>query len=606
MQGIARNFSGGSLGAGEGGDPSRDGLTSSKPKRLSRAAVTDDNDGKDLFFSSSSERILQYSQAGIATAVQELGEEDRVCYAIVSHSQETSTMGEGDVESEEEVDSRDAAPVREPIHRSLESTETNTSVVIKPRLTLSAFRRPEHTIRLTRSDPNRRIESEYDLHAPACGVLGHGAFSTVRLAVRISDGVKVAVKSIEKHQALRSHRLRFDGEGRRGHMEEWDILRRFHDHPYVITLLDVFETDEEIQLVTEYCSGGELFDAIQKKRNRAHAMRRGQYSETQAARITSQVLRALVDLHALNIIHRDLKAENILLASDDDSGNIHIKLCDFGVARQISPDDHNAAYNSANASDGEASPLTPGHSRSFSTIGSDYYAAPELIYGSYDTAVDIYSLGVTLYILLCGFPPVFSGHNAEDVVFPMTYWKDISEDAKEFVRSMLKPDPADRVSAEQALQDKWIRSNVDVQAPELSQRVPSDPQLVAEDEQQGALDAVRNQLYKTLGRPLEESSSQASSILSPLRKRVRDYSTAPDSTPATSPRKQARRFDRRASSAFMALADLYQSVASSPSVSAIAAAAASTNNVTARGEPAADEEESEKPFAGTAVATLSF
>jgi Protein kinase domain len=338
------------------------------------------------------------------------------------------------------VDSRDAPPATTPIHAVCTAAATadrettrrgpDNSIWKQPQrvgLTLSAYRRPENTIRLTTSDPSRRLEAYYGLHgAGVSGVLGHGAFSTVRLAIRLCDGVQVAVKTIAKHEAIRSRRLRRVDEtsgtsssSRLSHyMEEWEILRRLQGHEHVVKLLDVFETTEEIQLVTEYCAGGELFDAIQKRQrwNRRHVHSSGNNnsssSEAQAATITFQILQALEKVHSLNIVHRDVKPENILLANREDEA-VHVKLCDFGVARplvpQYSPEpsqlqlqqpsehDH-SALSSVCLSDGEASPLTPGsRSRSFSTVGTDYYAAPELTYGgSYDTAVDIYSLGVTL------------------------------------------------------------------------------------------------------------------------------------------------------------------------------------------------------------------
>jgi tRNA A-37 threonylcarbamoyl transferase component Bud32 len=333
------------------------------------------------------------------------------------------------------VDSRDAPPVTTPIHGTamvplaVDSDATRRgrtdSIWKQPQrgnggLTLSAYRRPENTIRLTTSDPSRRLEAYYGLHgAGVCGVLGHGAFSTVRLAIRLSDGVQVAVKTIAKHEAIRSRRLRRVDEtsgtaSRPSHyLEEWEILRRLRGQEHVVKLLDVFETTEEIQLVTEYCAGGELFDAIQKRqrwnrRHTGHSGKNNSSSEAQAATITFQILQALEKVHSLNIVHRDVKPENILLANREDEA-VLVKLCDFGVARplvpqsspetSLQPSDHDhAALSSVCLSDGEASPLTPGsRSRSFSTVGTDYYAAPELTYGgSYDTAVDVYSLGVTL------------------------------------------------------------------------------------------------------------------------------------------------------------------------------------------------------------------
>jgi serine/threonine protein kinase len=470
----------------------------------------------------------------------------------------------------------------------------------KPRgLTLSAYRRPEHTIRLTHSDPSRRLESEYDLHgAGASGVLGHGAFSTVRLARRRSDGLRVAVKSIAKHEALRSRRLRrVDRAGessKKYYLEEWEILRRLQNHPYIVTLLDIFETEEEIQLVTEYCPGGELFDAIQRSQRGCRP--KGSRWEQQAAHITSQILEALSSLHALGIVHRDVKPENILLARplhQDDS--VHVKLCDFGVARPLLPDEEDDEVPGTAAcvlSDGEASPLTPGsRSRSFSTVGTDYYAAPELTYGnSYDTAVDIYSLGVTLYILLCGFPPVFGNAGAatlfftqendddddddsdpdtyDEVLFPDAYWNDISVSAKSLLRRMLHPEPSLRISAAEAQQDPWIQTWVRSSTPQL---ISATPQQTPID-----LNLVRHELYKSLIGSTQQQQQFELSLL-PKRRHSTTAGPGPDLPLPKKPRgfgspsfSRGQRAERRSSTtALMALADLYRGV-TSPSVMAAA------------------------------------
>jgi calcium-dependent protein kinase len=350
---------------------------------------------------------------------------------------------------EPEVDSRDAHPVKDALHivGNLDDLPPKESSSARPapvtprnpfkKLTLSAFRRPEQTVRLTDCDAPRLLENEYNLRAPGCQVIGHGAFSTVRSAVSLKDGKMVAVKSISKFDALRARRLRRGGSR---HMDEWEIMRILRDNPYVLTLFDVFETDEEIHLITEYCKGGELFDAIKKKGSRRKSFRsRGRYSESQAARITNQILNALVDLHAHGIIHRDIKPENILLFNRDES-DIQVKLCDFGVARLS----HGA---SDPPSDGEASPSSP--NLAFTTN-----SPPEVCTGACGPAADVYSLGITLYVILCGFPPVF----CEDVVgFPDAYWNDISEDAKSLLRSMLHPDPGKRISVHDARVNVWVR-----------------------------------------------------------------------------------------------------------------------------------------------------
>eukprot|EP00980_Cylindrotheca_fusiformis_P001340 scaffold338_cov116-Cylindrotheca_fusiformis.AAC.5 len=354
---------------------------------------------------------------------------------------------------EDEVDARDSSPTVKPLHhqvkveslddlpapaRAVRPISVPPTLGARPKLTLSAFRRPEQTVRLTDCDASRLLENEYNLRAPGCHVIGHGAFSTVRSAIHIANGTKVAIKSISKFDALRARRLRRGGSR---HMDEWEIMKLLKENPNVLTLFDVFETDEEIHLITEYCEGGELFDAIKKKGSKRNSFRsRGRYSEAQAARITNQILRALVDLHKHGIVHRDIKPENILLFSPEDSDDIQVKLCDFGVARLS-----NEAADPP--SDGESSPSTP-------SLAYTTNSPPEICKGAYGPAFDVYSLGVTLYVILCGFPPVF----CEDiVVFPEAYWSDISDDAKSMIRSMLHPDPCQRTTAASALKNPWIR-----------------------------------------------------------------------------------------------------------------------------------------------------
>ena len=315
---------------------------------------------------------------------------------------------------------------------------------LRPRLTLSAFRRPEESIRVADPDSSRKIADSYKLR----GGVGHGAMSTVRLAERISDGSKFAVKTVSKHDVLRTRRF----GRRRRHMDEWEVLRLLKDNPNVVNLIDVYETDDEVQMVLEYCEGGELFEHIQ--RNRAQSTPYVQ-SEVQAAKITEQILSALKDLHGRGIVHRDVKPENLLLTNSEGS---EAKICDFGIARLLLDE----CDSESCSSDDEG--VSPGRRRAYSRVGSDLYAAPEVCMGDgYGTAVDIYSLGVTLYVLLYGFPPIFDLQDDGEagITFHDNQRSPIPSDAKDLIRQMLEADPEQRITAERALNSPWIKRHAD-------------------------------------------------------------------------------------------------------------------------------------------------
>lgn len=555
-------------GGGDGdGGIFRDRLTSPWNSR-SLDSENLDTTGQAFSLKSSNDMGMKDGDAATSTTHRTTQTTNTNCAILLPHN------------SEGEADSSDSSSISTAaLHLSGETkpifrNASTSSIAPVPRLTLSAFKRPEHTVRLTKCDPSRLIEMEYDLHAPDCGILGHGAFACVRLAVRRRDGMKVAVKTIAKHEALRSRRLRIRG---RTYLEEWEIHRRLIHNPFVVTLLDVFETNEEIQLITEYCEGGELFDAIQKKRNRAHCRSRGQYAEKEAALIAKQVLLALDDIHKRGIVHRDVKPENILLVSKDESC-LRVKLCDFGIAKIVSA-----------AEDGGPATFStpPARARSFSFVGSDYYMAPEVIYGGrYDSAIDMYSFGVTLYILLCGFPPVFSGNDSDEVVFPTAYWKDVSAEAKDLTRRLLLPDTSKRISARDALAHNWI---VGVRLDFGRSAMAIGPVLSKED--LFTLEMVRQCLQKSLGTPQARVSTLT-------RKRCYLEHSRGNTQPA-----RKRRYDRRASATLMALADLYRG--SAPAAAAAAAAATSTATVTALGSPS-PRRERKRSYTGSTIAALSF
>ena len=369
-----------------------------------------------------------------------------------------------------------------------------------PKLSLSAYRRPENTVRLTDADPGQHIHYKYDLLDPSvCRTLGHGASSTVQLAYRRSDGVPVAVKTIAKHAALRlwsktnrhyagvrrnmssprdpADELLQQRSRRRPRVEEVDILIGLDICPDVVQLLDVYETNQEVHLVLEYCHGGDLFDCIKRRRQKQlekGPTLQGIFSEAETASVAKTLLTVLGVLHQRHLVHRDIKPENILLVNEDDgNGQLHVKLTDFGLARML---------------DGEEDGFGPTEdpaarrSRAYSRVGSDYYAAPEVYMGlGYDTPVDIYSLGITLYVMLVGTPPStstfsfdtdsdFSDEDSSTVsgseqsapssqpsrtkLFPPEM--NISSSAQELIMSMIHPEAAKRITASAALKHEWI------------------------------------------------------------------------------------------------------------------------------------------------------
>ena len=160
---------------------------------------------------------------------------------------------------------------------------------------------------------------------------------------------------------------------------ELKILRKL-DHPNILKVYDLFQDENYFYLITEYCSGGELFDKIKKSSN---------ISEKIAADYIKQLLSVLVHMHQHKIVHRDLKPENLLL--EHDSKNSPIKVIDFGTCRHFE------------------------QNKMQEMISSPFYIAPEVLDGNYDEKCDVGSFGIVLYILLCGYPP-FTGNNEKEII----------------------------------------------------------------------------------------------------------------------------------------------------------------------------------------------
>jgi len=255
-------------------------------------------------------------------------------------------------------------------------------------------------------------------------LLGRGHYARVMLARRKADGLKVAVKFIEKRKT-RTERLAL----------EISVLKQVKHHPNIIKLYDVFETPDELQLVLELVKGGELFE---------HLVNDGNYSEFTAAKYIKGIASAMEYLHSLGIVHRDLKPENLLLTSWDDN-KATIKVADFGLAKFL----ENGTLNTV--------------------CGTWAYAAPEtrMEDTDYNERCDCWSIGVIMFILLSAYHPFDPQGDATDEIlwdridscaydFSDEIWQYISREAKDLITKLIVSDPEKRLSATEILQHPWI------------------------------------------------------------------------------------------------------------------------------------------------------
>ena len=250
--------------------------------------------------------------------------------------------------------------------------------------------------------------------------LGAGTYGIVKEAE--SPGGKVAVKIILKKNVKGNDQMVYD---------ELEMLQRLR-HPHIVRFVDWFESRDKYYIITQLATGGELFDRICEK---------GKFTEKDASQTMRQVLEAVDYLHQNDVVHRDLKPENLLYVTR--APDSELVLADFGIAKHL------------DSPDGMLKTMA----------GSFGYAAPEvMLKKGHSKPVDMWSLGVITYTLLCGYSPFRSESLADlidetkhgRVVFHERYWKDVSQEAKDFILTLLKPEPHDRASSEQALADPWI------------------------------------------------------------------------------------------------------------------------------------------------------
>lgn len=255
--------------------------------------------------------------------------------------------------------------------------------------------------------------------------IANGKFGKVHKCVRKGDKFKCAVKVIQTKAIAKKE-------------DEEEIEREHHlmsqiKHPNCVHLIDAFRNEKEAHIVMELCEGGCLFDQIDEQ---------GEMSEEKAANVVWQLLCALKYCHRKNIIHRDVKPENILFK---DKRRKIVKLADFGLS--VQHDEKNDA------------PLTK-------AVGTLHYAAPEVIKSgkSYNGGADVWSLGVTTFVMLGGCFPFYSKDRrkiAEMIMYSSvdfdSDWDLISKTAKDFIKQCMCKNPSKRPNVSQLMQHPWLR-----------------------------------------------------------------------------------------------------------------------------------------------------
>ncbi|XP_068603652.1 serine/threonine-protein kinase DCLK3 [Brachionichthys hirsutus] len=259
-------------------------------------------------------------------------------------------------------------------------------------------------------------------------VVGDGNFAVVRECRRRSNGQTLAVKIIERSKLI----------GREHMMQNELSLLGSLCHPRIVRLFAHHHTQTHSYLAMELVRGGDLFETISE---------RGTFPEAEAGPMVSDVSEALNYIHCKSIVHRDLKPENLLIEHVA-AGICRLKLGDFGLAMVVTE------------------PV-------FTICGTPTYVAPEILCETgYGVAVDVWALGVILFVLLCGFPPFRSRDRDQEELFQLIkqgqihflppYWDPVSEEARGLVKALLQPDPTARLTAEQTLLHPWVKAMTSV------------------------------------------------------------------------------------------------------------------------------------------------
>ena len=258
--------------------------------------------------------------------------------------------------------------------------------------------------------------------------LGENENSSIyRVKHNITDEIRV-MKIIKKSNSLKDENGEFEDKEIKN---EIDVLKTL-DHPNILKIFEFYSDKNSYSLITEFCSGGDLFQEIVDK---------GPFREKYCAFVIYQILLGINHCHSMNIIHRDLKPENILIIDKDKNEFPRIKICDFGISKIMEKGNQDSRV-----------------------VGVPYYMAPELFSKRITEKCDIWSIGVILYLLLSGRPP-FAGEEDDEVIesvkngkidYSSPPFNKLTKNCLDLLKKLLNKDPEQRISAQEALNHKWF------------------------------------------------------------------------------------------------------------------------------------------------------
>ncbi|XP_029364133.1 serine/threonine kinase 17a like [Echeneis naucrates] len=309
------------------------------------------------------------------------------------------------------------------------------------------------------------FKSSYDLVGKE---LGRGKFAVVKMCIEKATGKQYAAKFLRKRRKGTDCRMDI--------LNEIAVLESAKANPYVVALHEVYETNTEIILVLECAAGGEIFDQCVDENNDA-------FTEKDVIRLAKQILNGVAFLHRNNVVHLDLKPQNILLTSARPLGDIRI--VDFGLSRRM---DNITEVREI--------------------LGTPEYVAPEILdYDPISTATDMWSIGVLIYVMLTSESP-FQGDNKQmtflnisqvNVDYSQDTFEGISPLAVDFIKSLLLKNPRKRATAEECLKHPWLnphshshshlvnRSASSLDEPEETSQSESEPESPAPSPELGLI-----------------------------------------------------------------------------------------------------------------------